>query len=165
MHKAHQTPLQTRTQKAIDMDIENAANKLLNPIEKNATLIGAGISVLEYQSGTMNSITLLLQGQVHAPNIGNMLQGALANSNVKTALMAAVAGYILKGTGNSTVSRLANILQKAATGYLVTYAVTDTLYYSTHSVEGCDQPGYVKPTQPSMQAFAQGIPQEGYGGY
>ena len=130
------------------MDINSTVNKLVSPIEKNATLIGAGLSGLRFYPGMVDSITKLVSGQGHAPNIQNMINDAMTVPEVKTAAMALVAGYVLKdATGNSTITKLASAAQKGATGYLAVYAAANILYFITHAGEGCQNSGFTKPQE------------------
>ena len=124
------------------MNIEASVNKLFNPIEKHASLLGIGISVFSNlqpnfagTSGTLGEdINALLNGQLHAPEWNNILNVALKDANTMSALMVAIAGYFTKGmTSNSTLNSISEIAYKAGLGYWATNMLISGIYYSTHS--------------------------------
>ena len=119
------------------MDSENTIGKFLNPVEKNAALIGAGVSMLT--PGVMDymkdSVLNLIGGRIHAPEF-NSITDHLRNypGNWMPALGAAIGGYLLKDSvDNKMIQRVAKIAQNAGLGYLAGYAAFELLYFSTHS--------------------------------
>jgi hypothetical protein len=131
------------------MNIEGTINKVLNPIEKHGQLIGAGAMVMMTPnaiSDIQSSITNLIGGNLHAPNMSNIISN-LQNEkkNWTPALFAAIAGYFLEdATDNRTIKTVAGAAKKFGIGWLEAYAIYLVLFFSTHSAQGCEKDGYVK---------------------
>jgi len=116
------------------MDIANTIDRLLSPVEKYGTVMGAGLGALHYLGGLKDSTSRLFSGQVHMPEVGNIITEILGSQEVKSSAIAVIAGYLLKGaTGNKTISKIGEITQKVGTGYLTAAVVAYALWYSTHS--------------------------------
>lgn len=133
-----------KTQEAIKMNVESTFNKFVTPIERNGTVIGAGAELLSYGVQPLaDSISRLLTGNAHLPNLGVMVQDLIyLNPRFKTFATAAVAGWALKGSiNNSTIKNLASAAQKIGTGGVIAAALTEVLYYSTHQGEGSNSLG------------------------
>jgi hypothetical protein len=136
------------------MQIESTIGKVLNPIEKYSTLLGAGLELLSPNVLPLweENITRLLSGQVHAPNLQGAINDLLATPRFKQYIAMAVGGYILKDvTGNATINKISKIVQKVGTGALVTLVAEEMLFFSTHASEGCENPNYTRnyPTEAS----------------
>jgi len=116
------------------MDIEGTANKFLNPVEKHSGLIGGGIAALQNLGFYMDDINQIMNGNIHAPEWTNILNFALNDQNSRTALIAAIGGYLLKDAlPNATLKKLAEIAQKIGTAYYVVWVGSAAIFYSTHS--------------------------------
>jgi len=131
------------------MDIEGSINKFLAPVEKYGSWIGAGAALLipdmqgnSVLNGLTGSINNLLAGQVHAPEVTNIINDLVANDVAP--VVAAAVGMALESMGHRTVSQVGAILKKVGIGYAVFFALQSILYYSTHSpAKGNDQGGGV----------------------
>jgi hypothetical protein len=119
------------------MDIENTIGKFLNPVEKNAALIGAGVSMLTpgVMDAMKDSVMNLIGGRIHAPEFNNIASHLRTYpENWMPAVGAAIVGYLLKDSvDNRMIKRIAGITQNAGLGYLAGYAAFELLYFSTHS--------------------------------
>jgi hypothetical protein len=126
--------MQEKTE-AIAMDIGSTIDRWLSPVEKNAGLIGAGLSALfNLQNGSLtNNVGLLMQGKIHFPNISEFTQ-LFSDPNFMTPAAAALVGYILKGsTNNATLKKVGGIAQGLGTGYAAVEALLYAIYSVTHS--------------------------------
>ena len=116
------------------MNIESSISKILNPVEKHAGLIGAAGSLLTPSAipNIMDSISIIVNGGLHAPEWQNIFNNVLQNTT--PALAAAAIGYFIKdATNNSTLSKVGSILQNAGLGFTLAFAIGSTLFFSTHS--------------------------------
>jgi len=123
------------------MDIGNIGSKILSPIEKNSGLIGSGLGVWnEVSSGALqSSISNLLGGYVHAPDLNEIFQQLKTDSAYTNSVLAIIIGSLAKDSGIGILSRIGNITEKAATSYLMARAALLVLHSATHSE-------YVAPT-------------------
>lgn len=119
------------------MNIEGTINKVLNPVMKNGELIGVGLFLMEPTAipSIMETVERVTKGGIHGVDFGKVANYLLReNTRFMPAVGAAVAGYILKdATGNPTISKLGEIMQKVGTGLAATTAVYGVAYYATHS--------------------------------
>lgn len=118
------------------MNIENAMSKILNPLEKHAGLMGVGATLLipNQVNAWKEDIEQILLGNIHGPEVTNILNWAATDGNVKMAAAAAIGGYVLKGaTGNRTLNQIAEIASGAGKGALIALVSQAVLFYCTHS--------------------------------
>lgn len=116
------------------MDIEGSVSRLLNPVEKNSTLIGAGIAALGRLPIFEDGIRQLMAGHVHAPDFDVLISAMTQRPDMLSAYALAIGGYLLKdAVSNSTLKKLAVIAEKAAIGYIAVNAASFILDVSTHS--------------------------------
>jgi hypothetical protein len=117
------------------MDIGSIGSKILNPIERNATILGAGYGLYQtYQSGSLREdIARLLGGNLHVPDIPFFFSQLRTDAAYPTTVMAILAGYILQESGVSFLSRGGAILQKAGVGFLMARLAELGLNVVTHS--------------------------------
>lgn len=119
------------------MELGNIGNKILNPIDKNATVIGAGLRLIQKIDPLTDSITRLLQGNVHAPNFTQIFNTwGDPSLGIAPAIVAVIGAELAKDAGNNMVKKIANIVSKAGIAYIVVGMAEPVLYFSTHS------PGY-----------------------
>lgn len=116
------------------MDIGNIGNKLLSGVEKNATLIGAGLGFMKSYGGLSASLFALLQGGVHGPDTTHIKIQLAHDPSYRDAIIAIVAGYLAQESGIDMVDRAGKIVIKAATGFLVVRFAENVLWSMTHSV-------------------------------
>ncbi len=115
------------------MDVENNISKILNPVEKHSVLIGAAGAFIPQIGGWTDNIQRLLAGEVHAPEWQNILANTFQQPNL-TALIAAVAGYFIKGaTNNRMIEQFGKILEGVGIGYFIVNEAGYIVYFSTHS--------------------------------
>lgn len=140
------------------MNLESTINKILNPVEKNATLLGAVLAVLPGISEISDSVTQIMQGHIHAPNVSNLFTDLTTDPNMRTAAIAAILGYIGEGaTSNRTIQGISTIAKNAGVGYLAAGASVTTLYLMTHADLGCDKDGFTKPPVGSSNVKTSGL--------
>jgi len=139
-------------------------NKVLAPMDKYSAYIGGGARVLEKIPEIQDSVNQILAGNVHMPNITNLINQIISpyDEAYKTAIMAAIGGFILENLDiHPLLTKIAKVTHKGATAYLVAGLAENALHYATHSSEGCDKPGYVRPSNSTKQNFAN-APLAGY---
>lgn len=117
------------------MNFSGLGNKILGPVGKHSELIGGGLALLQTaKQGTLyDSINLLLRGNVHGPNVGDILAGFANNPAYTQGVMAIIGGMLAQGSGIGTLSKIGSIAVKGATAYLVVRAAELVLYNITHS--------------------------------
>jgi len=134
------------------MNIESTLNKVLNPVEKFSSLIGAGAALIPRLDSIQGEISNAMMGQVHMPNIQNFMSDVSSNPNYKNAAIVALLGYFGKDAiNNSSIRKLAEIAEKAGVAYLVAGVAENLAYYSTHSDEGCRENGFKRPEKSISQ--------------
>lgn len=117
---------------------EGSISKLLNPIEKHSSLIGAGLAALyEYKNGTITDLMdRFLSGQVHFPDLKEM-QGLIGDPAFMGPAVIGIAGYFLKdATSNATLKKVAGIAQGGGLGYAAVIATAYLLSSMVHSDSG-----------------------------
>ncbi len=143
MHKTHSHSLQARKE-AVKMDIEGGISKLLNPVEKHAGLIGAGLAAFQkYQDGTIPYIAdSLVRGRVHFPDLHEAQMFIQQEPNLIPAALVAMAGWALKdATSNSTLKKLAGAAQNGGTAYAAVVLGMALLSSMTQSDSGTGNGG------------------------
>jgi hypothetical protein len=128
------------------MQIEGTINKFLAPVQKNSSLLGAGVSALERLPNIQGIASQVLSGQIHMPNVKNWVTQVVTAPQYQSAALVAIIGYVLKdAVDNITIKKLAEIAQNVGTAYVATGAAIDLAWWSTHSGDGCKADGYRKP--------------------
>jgi hypothetical protein len=115
------------------MDINNMGSKLIDPIEKNATLIGVGAVLLPKVNAIQEEIGLILRGNVHAPNIQSVLTDVANNPNFRSAVLAIIGGNLVQDAGYPILAKIGRAGIKIATAYLATGIAENIVFHSTHS--------------------------------
>jgi hypothetical protein len=139
------------------MQIEGTINKFLAPVQKNSSLLGAGVSALERLPNIQDIVSRILSGQLHMPNVRNWITEVVNAPQYQSAAMVAILGYVLKdAVDNSTVKKLAEIAQNVGIAYVATGAAIDLAYFSTHSDEGCRNDGFRKPAIAALESPSTG---------
>jgi hypothetical protein len=117
----------------INMNLTGKANGLLGAVDKNADLIGAGLTAWNKKTQLLNEISLIAGGNFHLPNVQNMIGDLFIDSEFQSGLGLLVGGWLAKSLNiNPMVNKIGSIAQKGAQGVIAVVALEKVLGYSTN---------------------------------
>jgi hypothetical protein len=116
------------------MDISGAGNKILDPLEKYASLIGGGVAAIANIGYYQEDIEAFIHGTAHAPEWNNIVNFALQNPNMQSALILAIGGFLAKEVvPGQMLKKIATVAEKGAFAWYAVQLASAGIYYCTHS--------------------------------
>jgi len=115
-------------------------DNILGGVTKNADKLGGLLGFLTGSPRGFADITSIvdniIQGNIHAPDIGEVFHFLASEPFVKTGIMTWIAGYIISELKLPIVGKFGTPLQKFGMAYAAGAVANKLLYHSTHSDEG-----------------------------
>lgn len=118
------------------VNIGNLASSLTKNADKIGGLLGFVTGNPQGFAGLESIIENVIQGNIHAPDLKAAFQFLAQEPFVKTGIITAVIGYLLKESGIQGISKFGVPLQKFGTSYAIGAVAQKILWHSTHSDQG-----------------------------
>ena len=118
------------------MDIGNLngiGDKLLGAAERHGSLIGTGAVILERSNNIQEEIGLLLRGNIHAPNVNQLLTAVANHAPNRQAVFAVLLGGLAKDSKINIINKIGGLAEKVGISYLVASIAESVAWFSTHS--------------------------------
>ena len=115
------------------MQVLGKVNSLLSGVDKNAELIGAGLTVWNRKDLLISELQKIVAGNVHMPDLSLLIGNLMVTPEFTSALSLYIGGWIAKGLGvHPLVTKAGSIAQKFGKGAATVIALENTLGYSTN---------------------------------
>lgn len=135
------------------MPLLGSTSKLLNGIDKNGELIGAGIEAWKRKDLLMSEVQKIVDGHIHMPNLNNVVGNLKVTPSFTQGLGAYIGGQILKWADlHPMLNKAGSIVSKVGGGVALVTVIENVLGYATN-------PGY-PPGQGNSSVSIGAINQE-----
>jgi hypothetical protein len=131
--------------------MELSAKGIIGKIETHAELIGGAVGITSWGlDQLMQSIGSVAAGNIHMPDLSNMIREFFWQDKNKQLLLTGVGIYLAGEVANVPA------LKKGGKGLIEGNAIQHVLYWITHADEGCTQPGFTRPSNNGKSSVGSG---------
>jgi len=120
----------------IAMNFNNLSGTLTRNADKIGAILGFVTGNPQGFAGVESIIENVISGNIHAPDLKEAFHYLATEPFVKTGIITALIGYILKESGLKGISKFGVPLQKFGVSYAMGSVTQKILWHSTHSDEG-----------------------------
>lgn len=118
------------------MNLDNIVSKIQSNSDKLGTILGFTTGSMNGFNDVVSSIENIMSGHIHMPDLAAAFQSIGNEPFVKSGVMVAIGGYILKEVDlNPTLNKIGTMAEKGGIGYAIGAVINKLLWSSTHSGE------------------------------